>query len=97
MTRENLIDHVAKKNEITKKQATAILNSVLEGITEALKAGEKVAFIGFGSFQVNQRNARTGINPRTKQKIKIPATKVPVFRAGSKLKEAVKATKAKKK
>ena len=89
MTREDIIDMIAKKADLTKKQAAIVLNTTLEGIGEALKAGEKVAFIGFGTFSVSKRNARTGINPRTKAKINISATNVPVFKAGSKLKEAV--------
>ena len=90
MTRDCIIGLVAEKAGMTKKQAALALNATLEGITEALKAGEKISFIGFGTFAVSQRKARTGINPKTKQKIQIPATKVPVFRAGSKLKQSVK-------
>ena len=89
MTREDIIDMIAKKAGMTKKQAGIVLTSTLEGITEAMKAGERIAFIGFGTFAVSKRNARTGINPRTKAKITIPASTVPVFRAGAKLKEAV--------
>ena len=89
MTRDQIIDIVAKKAQMTKKLAGTVLKATLDGITDALKAGEKVAFIGFGSFSVSKRKARTSINPRTLAKIKIPATKVPVFKAGSKLKEAV--------
>ena len=90
MTRDCIIAYVAEKADVTKKQATAALNATLEGITEALKAGEKISFIGFGTFSVSDRKARTGINPKTKEKIQIPATKAPVFRAGAKLKESVK-------
>ena len=89
MTREDIVDIIAKKAGMTKKLAAIVLNSTLEGITETLKAGEKIAFIGFGSFAVSKRNARTGINPKTQAKITIPASKVPVFRAGTKLKEDV--------
>ena len=90
MTRENIIDIIAKKAEMTKKSAGLALNAALEGITEALKNGEKITFIGFGTFSVRQKKARTGINPRTKAKINIPAAKVPVFKPGAKLKEIVK-------
>jgi len=90
MTRENIIEIIAKKAEMTKKQAGLALNAALEGITEALKAGNKITFIGFGTFSVRAKKARTGINPRTKAKINIPATKVPVFKPGAKLKEVVK-------
>ena len=89
MTREDMIDAIAQKAGMTKKTASLVLTAALDGIAEALKAGEKVAFIGFGTFTVNKREARTGINPRTKAKIEIPAKSVPVFRAGSALKEAV--------
>ena len=89
MTREAMIDIIAKKSAMTKKQAGIALSSTLDGITEALQAGEKVTFIGFGTFSISHRKERTGINPQTKKKIKIPAKKVPVFRAGSKLKEVV--------
>ena len=89
MTRQCIIDIIAEKAEMTKKQAGVALNAVLDGITEALQAGEKVSFIGFGTFGVSQRKARTGVNPKTKEKINIKASKVPTFRAGSKLKEVV--------
>ncbi len=90
MTREDLVAKIAKDAAITKKQADLALRSVLDGVTESLQAGDKMAFIGFGTFQVAERKERKGINPKTKAEIKIPATKAPVFKAGSKLKEAVK-------
>ncbi|HOD53793.1 MAG TPA: HU family DNA-binding protein [Candidatus Cloacimonadota bacterium] len=90
MTREDLIAKVAEDAKITKKAASFALNSVLDGITEALQAGEKITFVGFGTFNVIERKARKGINPTTKEPISIPACKAPVFKAGSKLKEAVK-------
>ncbi|MCK9329001.1 MAG: HU family DNA-binding protein [Candidatus Cloacimonetes bacterium] len=90
MTRDELIGKVAEKANMTKKQAGIALNSFLDGITEALQAGEKISFIGFGTFSVSERKARTGINPKTREALKIPATKVPVFKAGSKLKQSVK-------
>ncbi|MDX9869683.1 MAG: HU family DNA-binding protein [Candidatus Cloacimonadales bacterium] len=93
MTRDEMITKIAKNAEITKKAATNALNSVLEGITEALQAGQSITFVGFGTFKVSQRQARKGINPQTKKAIDIPATTVPTFKAGSKLKEAVKSAK----
>ena len=90
MTRDELIAKIAKEAEISKKTATVALTSVLDGIVEALQAGEKMTFVGFGTFSVIERKARKGINPLTKKPINIPACKAPVFRAGSKLKEAVK-------
>ena len=90
MIKDCIITYVAEKADMTKKQAGLALNATLDCISEALKAGEKVTFIGFGTFAISERKARAGINPKTKQKIMIPATKVPVFRAGAKLKESVK-------
>ncbi len=89
MSREELITKIAQDAEITKKQAQTVLNSVLSNITDALVKGEKVSFVGFGSFAVSDRQERQGVNPRTKEKITIPARKVPVFKAGKQLKEAV--------
>lgn len=90
MTRDELIGKVAEKAGMTKKQAGIALNSFLDGITEALQAGEKISFIGFGTFAVSERKARTGINPKTREPLQIAASKVPVFKAGSKLKDALK-------
>lgn len=89
MTKAELVTAIANKTELTKKNSEAALTAVLESITEALKKGEKVALVGFGTFEVRARAARTGINPQTKKKIKIPAAKVPAFKAGKALKEAV--------
>ncbi|MBN2830141.1 MAG: HU family DNA-binding protein [Candidatus Cloacimonetes bacterium] len=90
MSREGLVKKIAEEAGVTKKVATLALNAVIGGIQETLKAGDKVTLIGFGTFSVKKRPARTGVNPQTKKKIKIPAKKVPVFKAGAKLKEAVK-------
>ena len=90
MKREDLIAKIALDAEITKKAAGLALNSVLDGITQSLKKGDKVSFVGFGTFDVPKRKARNGINPMTRKKIKIPARTVPVFRAGKKLKDIVK-------
>lgn len=89
MTKAELVTAIANKTELTKKNSEAALAAVLESITEALKKGDKVALVGFGTFEVRARAARSGINPQTKKKIKIPATKVPAFKAGKALKEAV--------
>jgi DNA-binding protein HU-beta len=90
MNRQDLIAKIAKEADVTRKAANSALNAVIDGITLALEKGDKVSLVGFGTFKVNKRNARTGVNPQTKAKIKIPARKVPVFKAGKKLKEAVK-------
>lgn len=89
MTKAELVSAIAEKTEFTKKDSEVALAAVLESITDALKKGDKVALVGFGTFEVRARAARTGINPQTKKKIKIPAAKVPAFKAGKALKEAV--------
>lgn len=89
MTKAELVSAIAEKTELTKKDSEKALAAVIDSITEALKKGDKVALVGFGTFEVRARAARQGINPQTKKKIKIPATKVPAFKAGKALKEAV--------
>ncbi|MDD3535236.1 MAG: HU family DNA-binding protein [Candidatus Cloacimonetes bacterium] len=90
MSRDELIKKIAADAGISQKVAGQALASVLEGITQALKKGDKVSLVGFGSFSVAKRKARKGINPKTREPLKIPARKVPVFKAGKKLKDAVK-------
>lgn len=90
MTKADLIGKIATKAGLTKAEAGKALDSTIEAIKEALKKGEKVTLVGFGSFYVSKRKARKGRNPRTGQEIKIPATKVPKFTAGKALKDAVK-------
>lgn len=90
MLKKDLIDRVASDAGLTKKQAGAALDSVLEAITGALKKGDSVLLTGFGKFEVRTRAARTGINPKTLEKIQLPATKVPAFKPGKALKSAVK-------
>ena len=90
MNRQELVDKIAADAGITKKAANLALNAVIDGITLALEKGDKVSLVGFGTFKVAKRNARVGVNPRTKEKINIAARKVPVFKAGKKLKDAVK-------
>ena len=85
-----LVDRVAKKTQLTKKDVSATVEALFETIQEALKAGEKVQVIGFGKFEVRERAARKGRNPQTGKEIKIKASKVPAFKAGKALKEAVK-------
>ena len=90
MNKLQLTEAVAAKAEISKKDAEKALTAVLGSIEDALKAGDKVQLIGFGTFEVRERAARKGRNPQTKKEITIPATKVPVFKAGKALKDAVK-------
>lgn len=90
MTKQDLIEALAKKAVCTKKEAISALNTVLEEITKSLKAGNDVILTGFGTFKVAKRGARTGRNPKTGATIKIPARKVVRFRPGAELKNAVK-------
>lgn len=89
MTKSELIASVSEKTNMTKKDAEKAITAVIDSITEALSKGDKVQLVGFGTFEVRDRAARTGINPQTQQKIKIAATKTPAFKAGTTLKEAV--------
>ena len=89
MNKTELIAEVAKKCGMSKKDAEKAVAAVLDGITEALKAGDKVALVGFGTFETRERPARKGRNPRTKEEITIPATTAPAFKAGKALKDAV--------
>ena len=85
-----MIAVMADKANISKKQATEALQAFMANVTGQLKKGEKVSFSGFGTFSVSKRKARLGRNPQTGAEIKIPASKVPVFRAGKHLKDAIK-------
>jgi len=89
MNKSELIDAIASKSDVTKIVAGKVLDGVVSVITEALGSGDQVALIGFGTFSVKDRAARVGRNPQTGQEIKIAATKVPSFKAGKNLKEAV--------
>ena len=89
MNKAELINAVAASAEVSKKDAEAVISATLDAISGALKEGEKVQLVGFGSFETKKRAARTGRNPKTKEAIEIPASKVPVFKAGKALKDAV--------
>ena len=89
MTKAELISTIAEKTELTKKDSAKALDAITATITETLAAGGKVQLVGFGTFESRARAARTGINPQTKKQIKIKATKVPAFKAGQALKDAV--------
>lgn len=91
MTKTDMINAIAEKSGFTKKDSEAALEAVVGAITDALVAGERVSLIGFGTFEVKNRAARTGINPRTGAQIEIAASKLPVFKAGKALKDAVSA------
>lgn len=89
MNKKNLITAVAAKTEMPKKETEVAVNALMDVISETLCRGEKVQIVGFGSFEVKRRAARTGRNPQTKEPIPIAESKAPVFKAGKALKEAV--------
>ncbi len=89
MNKAELIAKIAEEAELSKKSAEAALNAFIGAIEGALKKGDKVQLVGFGSFEVRKRAARKGRNPQTKEEIKIPASKAPVFKAGKALKDLV--------
>jgi len=88
MTKQDLVNEMAKTG-ITRKQAAAAVNTILDSVKDALAAGDRVSLVGFGSFSVKKRAAREGRNPRTGRPLKIPAKKVPVFKPGKALRDAV--------
>jgi len=90
MTKEDIVEAIIKKTAIAKKDAVEALNTVLEEITKTLSKGGQVVLTGFGTFKVGSRAAREGRNPKTGEKINIPAMKTPKFKAGKALKDAVK-------
>lgn len=89
LTKTGLIDKVAERAELSKREASDAVEAILWAIEAELKSGSDVAITGFGKFSVSERAARTGINPRTGEKMKIAAARVPRFTAGSKLKDVV--------
>jgi len=89
MTKAELISAVAERADLTKKDSDKAVSAVIDAITDALVEGDKVSLVGFGTFEVKDRAARKGINPRTKEPMPIPASKLPAFKAGKALKEAV--------
>ena len=97
MNKSELINALAEKAEFSKKDAEKALNSFVDAVTESLTKGEKVQLIGFGTFDVKNRPARTARNPRTGEEIKIASSKAPVFKAGKALKDKVNTKKKGKK
>ncbi|MBW2475267.1 MAG: HU family DNA-binding protein [Deltaproteobacteria bacterium] len=89
MTKADLVNSIAEKAGLSKADAEKALKAFTDAVTDALKAGEKVSLVGFGTFSVGQRAARTGQNPQTGAKINIPAAKVPKFKAGKALKDSI--------
>lgn len=89
MNKTELVEAVAKSADLSKAAAGKAVDAVVESVTGALQKGDKVTLIGFGTFEVRKRAARTGRNPRTGEEIKIKASNIPAFKAGKKLKDAV--------
>ena len=89
MTKQELVEFIAKSANLTKADAARALDATIQGVTKGLKSDGKVALVGFGTFSAKKRAARDGINPLTKAKIRIPAKTVASFKAGSKLKDAL--------
>ncbi len=90
MNKTDLVNVVAEKSELSKKDAAKAVDAVFEAVMDSLKKGEKVQLIGFGNFEVRERSARKGRNPQTGEEIEIPASKVPAFKPGKALKDSVK-------
>lgn len=97
MTKSQLIDTISKQAKVTKTVAESVVKTFIGTVSDCLKKGESLTLVGFGTFGVRDRAARTGRNPQTGAEIKIGATKVPVFRPGKMLKEEVKGKSGKKK
>ena len=89
MNKAELVAAVAEKTALSKKDSEKAVNAAFEAITAALVGGDKVQLVGFGAFEVKERNARVGRNPKTKEEIQIPASRAPVFKAGKALKDVV--------
>lgn len=89
MTKADLVNSIAEKAGLSKADGEKALKAFTDAVTDALKAGEKVSLVGFGTFSVGDRAARTGQNPQTGAKIEIPAAKVPKFKAGKALKDSI--------
>lgn len=89
MNKTELVSAIAEKSGLSKKDSEKALTAMLDSVVDALKGGEKVQLIGFGSFEVKERAARSGRNPRTNETIEIPASKLPQFKAGKAFKDAI--------
>lgn len=89
MTKAELVEKVANQIDLTKKQTEIVVNTVFQSITESLSEGKKVELRGFGSFRIRERNARVGRNPKSGDKVDVPAKRVPFFKAGKELRELV--------
>ncbi|MEH7532377.1 DNA-binding protein [Priestia megaterium] len=90
MKKNELVDAVATKSELTKQDSKKAVDALFETISHTLAKGEKIQLVGFGTFEIRERAERTGRNPQTGEEMTIPATKIPAFKPGKELKEAVK-------
>jgi len=91
MTKADLVEEVAKVTELTRKDSEVIVDTLFESVIKALKTGDKLEVRGFGSFRVRQRNARVGRNPKTGEKVEVPAKRVPYFKPSKELKDLINA------
>ncbi len=89
MTKAELVEEVARVSELTKKHSEVIVNTVFDSITQALQSSEKIELRGFGSFRIRQRRSRQGRNPKTGDKVDVPAKRIPYFKPGKELKELI--------
>jgi integration host factor subunit beta len=87
MTKAELVDEVARTTQLTKKHAEIIVNTVFDSIVHSLKAGEKIELRGFGSFRIRHRGPRLGRNPKTGERVEVPAKRIPYFKPGKELRE----------
>jgi integration host factor subunit beta len=87
LTKAELVEEVARTTQLTKKHAEIIVNTVFDSIVHSLKDGEKIELRGFGSFRIRHRGARTGRNPKTGDKVKVPPKRIPYFKPGKELRE----------
>ena len=94
MTRAELVDHVTKVSELSKKHAEIIVNTVFDSIIEALRSDQKIELRGFGSFRIRKRHSRVGRNPKTGARVEVPAKKIPYFKPGKELKELINSSDA---
>ncbi len=92
MTRAELVEHVTRVSELSKKHAEIIVNTVFDSIIEALRSDEKIELRGFGSFRIRKRHSRVGRNPKTGARVEVPAKKIPYFKPGKELKELINAS-----
>ncbi|MFQ5718924.1 MAG: HU family DNA-binding protein [Acidobacteriota bacterium] len=92
MTRAELVEHVTRVSELSKKHSEIVVNTIFDSIIQALKSDEKIELRGFGSFRIRRRQSRVGRNPKTGARVEVPAKKIPYFKPGKELKELINST-----